>query len=308
MISLVILTYNRADLLDKLLASIHMKNKDEFECIVVNNHSDDNTHQIVKKKHPECILLETEKNIGVEARNLGMKEAKGDIIICLDDDVFGITEETLSILTDIFNKNKLLGALNFKVIDHNTNRQCNWIHHCKVEEFSDLTFKTYEITEGAVAFRREALIISGYYPDKYFISHEGLDLALRLIDNGFEVMYTGDIIVRHCHSNLGRKSWFRYYYDTRNQYWLAARNLPLSFAIKYLIRGQISTLVYSIRDGFFKYWLKAVIDGIMGLPEALSERKIVSSRTRNVINEIDKHRPSFMYMVKKRLFNNDMRL
>lgn len=307
MVSIVILTHNRAELLDKLLSSFQGINENLLECIVVDNHSEDNTQEIVREKHPECVLLETDSNIGVGARNLGLREANGEIIICLDDDVFGIDAIAIKTISDFFNKEPSLGALNFKVIDYYSNIQCNWIHHCKMEEFSELTFRTYEITEGAVAFRKEALTISGYYPENFFISHEGFDLALRLIDNGFDVMYTSDIIVKHCHSNLGRKSWFRYYYDTRNQYWVAARNLPFFYALKYLLRGQISTLVYSIRDGFFKYWLKAVVDGIVGLSDVLSERKIVSERTRNVINEIDNYRPSLFYMIKKRLFRNEMR-
>jgi len=307
-ISIVILTYNRCGLLDSLLTSIKEIKYASLECIVVDNHSIDTTKEMVAEKHQEIKFISTERNIGVGARNIGIERASGDIIICLDDDVFGINDQSIYKIIDKFKQYPTLGSLNFKIIDSDTGEQCNWVHHCERDKYSDKDIKTYEITEGAVAFKKDSLRKAGLYPNYFFISHEGPDLALRLIDNGYDVMYCGDIVVKHCHSNLGHKTWLNYYYDTRNQYWLAARNLPLVYAIKYLLRGQISTLVYSIRDGFFKYWIKAVVDGVMGLPRAFCDRKVVSRDTQNVIKAIDEMRPSIVYMIKERVFARGMRL
>ena len=123
-------------------------------------------------------------------------------------------------------------------------RTCNWVHHCKEEEYYDREFLTYEITEGAVAFRKKALNCSGYYPENFFLSHEGPDLAFRIFENGYRVIYWGDIRVEHLFSEEGRKPWRNYYYDTRNQFWLAARHFPFDYAVVYLGRGLGSMLVY----------------------------------------------------------------
>lgn len=307
-ISIVILTYNRSAILDILLDSLQGIQYKNLECIVVDNHSEDETEKIVTEKYPKCVYIKSEKNIGVGARNIGLKQAQGDIVICLDDDVFGIDDEAIAKVVYMFNNNPQIGAINFKVIDYLRGKQCNWIHHCRMEEYANTIFRTYEITEGAVAFSKQALRSTGFYPEYFFISHEGLDLALRLTDKGYDVMYTGDIAVKHSHSNLGRKSWMSYYYNTRNQYWIAARNLPFFYALKYLFVGQISTLIYSVRDGFFKYWFKAVVDGMRGLPRALADRRVVSKDTKNVIDEIDAMRPSIFYMIKERVFKRGMRL
>ena len=82
-----------------------------------------------------------------------------------------------------------VAAVNFRVVDKETGEQINWCHHRKLEEFADRRFDTYEISEGAVAFRREVVIDAGLYPEIYFISHEGPDLALRIMDLGFRVIY-----------------------------------------------------------------------------------------------------------------------
>lgn len=307
-VSITILTYNRAEVLNNLLISLKAISYSNLEIIIIDNHSEDNTGKIVAEKYPEYVYMRTDRNIGVGARNIGLRRAQGDIIICLDDDVFGIDDSAIINLLEKFKSDPRIGAINFKVLDSYTGELCNWIHHCKKEDYHDKFFKTYEITEGAVAFKKKALESAGFYPEYFFISHEGLDLAIRLINKGYDVVYTGDVAVRHCHSKLGRKSWYSYYYNTRNQFWVAARNLPLFYALKYLLRGQISTLVYSIRDGFFKYWMKAVKDGILGLPQALADRKVVTEEARNVIIEIDKMRPSLLYMLKERVFRKEMRL
>jgi len=307
-VSIVILTYNRVNLLNSLLETLYRIKYSGLEIIVIDNCSTDDTELVIRERHTDILYLKTDSNIGVGARNLGLQMAHGDIIICLDDDVFGIDDDAIQNILDIFNRDSRIGAVNFKIVDFYNKQQCNWVHHCKKEQHGDGFFITYEITEGAVAFRKKALNEAGLYPSYFFLSHEGPDLAFRIMDIGYQVVYCGHVIVEHCHSDLGRKSWYSYYYDTRNQYWLSARNFPIRYMLKYLLVGQLSTLLYSLRDGYFRYWLKAVFDGMLGLPRALADRKVVSQDTINVIMAIDQERPSIVYMMKERIFKKHMRL
>lgn len=306
-ISIVILTYNRVEILRELLESISLISYSPLDVIVVDNHSTDGTEALLTQHYSRYTYIRTEKNLGVSARNLGIEKARGAIVICLDDDVFGINDRAIHDLIDCFNNNRKIGAINFKIIHYDTGEICNWVHHCDPDMFSEKTFSTYEITEGAVAFRKTAINLSGLYPDFYFISHEGPDLAYRLINIGFDVIYTGRITVRHRHSNLGRESWFNYYYDTRNHLWLAARHFPALYLMKYLFISLSSTLVYSIRDGFLKYWLKAIVDGLVGLPTIVKGRKVLSHDTMDKIHEIDRNRPPILYLLKTRLFRKSIR-
>lgn len=306
-ISICILTYNRKDILDDLLKSLSSLISHDVEVIVIDNHSDDQT-QNVKDDFKNIKYYRTESNIGVAARNISLKMATGDIIICLDDDVFGIGIDQISEINYKFKSEKNLGALNFKVINTHTGEICNWVHHCKVEEWHDKTFSTYEITEGAVAFSRQALQMAGLYPDYFFLSHEGPDLALRIINSGYDVKYTPAVVVQHYHATSGRKPWYRYFYDTRNQFLLAVRNFPVSYAFKYLIRGISSTFIYSVRDGKIYYWAKGVASGLFNVGLAYRDRDVLNRRTMAVIGDIDRNRPGLLYMAKKRLFRRGMRL
>jgi GT2 family glycosyltransferase len=179
------------------------------------------------------------------------------------------------------------------------------VHHCRVEDFEHRSFLTYEITEGAVAFRNAALKRAGYYPDGFFLSHEGPDLAFRIFEHGFKVLYTGEVSVRHSFAQEGRQPWRNYYYDTRNQLWLAARNFPALYAARYLTRGLLATLVYALRDGYFRYWLKAIADGLAGTRQALRQRKVLSAATMTVLRQIDAQRPTIGYLVRRRVLSRD---
>ncbi|MBN1545835.1 MAG: hypothetical protein JW902_04165, partial [Syntrophaceae bacterium] len=245
---------------------------------------------------------------GVSARNIGLHLTKGDVIITIDDDIFGIDDQSILDIIDYFYRHQNIGALNFRIYDYFNKEICNWVHHKKVEDFHDREFLTYEISEGAVAFSKKALDMSGYYPEYFFLSHEGPDLAFRIINSGLDVRYSPIISVYHLHAQSGRKNWYRYFYDTRNQFLFAMRNLPIFYGTKYLLRGMSTTFVYSIRDGYFLYWIKGVIDGILKSIKYRKDRSVVCARTMKFVCEIDKYRPSTAYMIKMRLFKKGMRL
>jgi GT2 family glycosyltransferase len=305
-VSLVILTYNRPHLIPKQLERFATITYPEFELIIVDNHSDQLLTDMVKP-YPFARLLRMPENLGVAGRNRGIAAARGEIVITLDDDVTGISDQDINYLVTLFRKDTT-GAVCFKVLDEVTGEVINWCHHRKRELYSDQVFITDEITEGAVAFRRHVVMQAGLYPEEFFISHEGPDLALRIMNCGYDVIYDPAITVLHSHAIAGRPGWRRYYYDTRNQIWLVLRNHHLWRGTRMLVIGLGSMLVYSLRDGFLRYWLKGVIDGIQGSRKMLAQRIPVNSRTQKILDEIDRYRPDMWYMIKKRLLTKKVRI
>jgi GT2 family glycosyltransferase len=307
-VSIVILTHNRAQLLNGLLTSLLKFDYKPLEIIVVDNASEDGTVSIVKKHLHEIKHIRLPKNIGASARNLGMKEAGGDIIVCLDDDIIDFDCDDLRRISQVFMNRPEIGALNFRILDHLTGQICNWVHYRPVEKYADKEFVTYVLTEGAVAFRKEALLVGGYYPESFFISHEGPDLAFRIIDAGYEVIYSNVVTVRHCHSKLGRIDWLNYYYDTRNQFLLAARNFSVGYSIAYLGRGLSSMLYYSVRDRQFLIFCRGLKDGIKGIKEALKDRRVLGKRALAVVKEVDRERPGLIELLRKGVLHRKVRL
>lgn len=304
--SIVVLTYNREKYLKQQLPDL--AGLENVEVIIVDNCSEDNYSERLSSEHTNVRTLRLEKNFGAVGRNYGIEAAKGKYVVTLDDDVWGITNKHLSTIESLFNSHESTHGICFKVLDETTQEITNWCHHCDPKVFSTQSFETYEISEGAVAFRRSIFDEIGFYPLEFFISHEGPDLAFRILNANKSIIYHPDIEVIHAHAVEGRKSWRRYYYDTRNLIWLAYRNYNLQMLITRFPIQIGALLIYSLRDGFSKYYAKAIYDSIKGLKALKGTRNPVSKTAYAKMNEIDKNKPPITYYIKKRLIRKGVRI
>jgi glycosyltransferase involved in cell wall biosynthesis len=87
-VSVVIPTYNQADLLEKALKSVVSQTFCHWEAIVIDNFSPDNTRIIVESQNDPRIRYVQFSNNGIIAasRNLGISLARGEFIAFLDSD------------------------------------------------------------------------------------------------------------------------------------------------------------------------------------------------------------------------------
>ena len=87
MISIIILNYNAGDLLIKCVESIIKSNLKDFEIILVDNASTDDSHTKCKEKFKNIKLIPSKINWGYcEGNNIGLREAVGDFIMILNPD------------------------------------------------------------------------------------------------------------------------------------------------------------------------------------------------------------------------------
>lgn len=90
-ISVVVCTYNRADLLPGCLASLAAQTLEKglYEVLVVDNNSTDGTRRIAEEfmlREPNCVLISEPRQGLSHARNRGWREARGSVVAYLDDD------------------------------------------------------------------------------------------------------------------------------------------------------------------------------------------------------------------------------
>ena len=280
----------------------------KLEIIVIDNASEISAASVLSDFSDQIKIIRCDKNIGVSARNIGIKQAKGDIVVTLDDDVFGFNDKCIGRLNDSFSLNESLSGINFRIVDDVTEEQVNWIHHRKREDYSQRVFDTYEISEGAVAFRKDILLKTDLYPEYYFISHEGPDLALQIFKKGGSLQYDPNVQVRHAHSPIARTNWRRYYYDPRNQIWLACRHYPLFMATRKLFIGLISMFFYSLRDGYLKYYLKGIFHAIVNVERSLRERQPLNGLALEKYISLESYNAGLFYMIKKRVFSKNVKI
>ncbi|GIW67092.1 MAG: glycosyl transferase family 2 [Candidatus Parcubacteria bacterium] len=88
--SIITPTYNRAYIINKTIESVLRQNFDDWEMIIIDDGSTDNTKDIVQKylqQSSKIKYLRLERNSGPNiARNFGVEKAKGDWLIFLDSD------------------------------------------------------------------------------------------------------------------------------------------------------------------------------------------------------------------------------
>lgn len=298
-ISLIILTYRRNYLLERHLAALKSWHQSFHQVIVVDNAGEPPAAEVCAR-YPWATLVRAPHNLGAAGRNLGFEAVCSEYVITLDDDVIELRPEHLTTLRRLF-ADRDVACITFKVVEESTGRQVNWVHHRDAATYAHASFSTDEIAEGAVAFRRECLQAVGGYPDSFFMSHEGADLVYRLMDRGWKVIYSPEVVVTHLFAPEGRASWRNYYYDTRNTLWLVVRNLPVIYGAKLLLRQNCAMLFYSMRDGFLRIWVKAWWHGLGGLYREIAARKSLSHSTMLRIKEIDAYRPAFWRLAWERI-------
>ena len=304
-LSIVVLTYQRVDSITALLADLCSNITDpRSEIIVVDNGSTDGTAAAVARDFPQVKLIPLTENTGVGGRNEGLAAARGEVAITLDDDMLGLRDEDLAFIRRKFTDQPDLAGLCFKVTWPGSTKVRDWVHRRKPDH-CDSCFPTYEITEGAVAYRLSVLNEVGFYRRDFFISHEGVELAFRILKAGGAIEYDGGVSLEHHHAAGGRTSWRRYYFDTRNMFWVAILHHPLPSALRYLFVGTGALFVYSLRDLHLLAYLRGVWDGIWGSRRLGGERQAWSDDVGCFIAEVDSWRPGFWTMARKRLFEKN---
>lgn len=124
-ISVVIPTYNRANLILDAIESVVAQSQKPYEIIIVDDGSSDQTQQIIedwKKKNanktPTLHYIKQENQGGNVARNRGIREAKGNLIAFLDsDDTWHNTKLEKQI--PLFKKDNAIGAVYCGLIEIN---------------------------------------------------------------------------------------------------------------------------------------------------------------------------------------------
>ena len=87
LVSVIILNYNAGKLLSECIESVLETDYENFEVIIVDNASKDNSVNICKEKFNSVKIIENEKNLGYcEGNNVGIRKAKGEYVVILNPD------------------------------------------------------------------------------------------------------------------------------------------------------------------------------------------------------------------------------
>jgi len=85
-ISVIIPTYNRAQRLKKAIDSVFAQSHPNFEMIIVDDGSDDNTVDLIKNYNSDIVYIRQENRGPAAARNRGIEKARYNLLAFLDSD------------------------------------------------------------------------------------------------------------------------------------------------------------------------------------------------------------------------------
>lgn len=189
-VSYVIPTRNRSKTIGPFLRKLCALSEDiPSEICVIDNASEDDTYETVKKAFPKVRLFRNNVNSGAEARNRGIRESRAGYICMLDDDSYPL-EGAITGGINIMEKDAAIGCLAYRIMMPGGRYWTNGIY---------TTFAGC----GAL-FRAKALRAIGGYPDGYIFYAEEYDVSFRLMAKGYRIVNCRDLIIHHEQITKGR--------------------------------------------------------------------------------------------------------
>lgn len=189
--SIIIPTYNRADKLIKALESLVAQTYKNFEVIVCDDGSTDNTAEVINSfsdKLPITYIWEENWGGPARPRNNGIKASKGDWICFLDSDDFCYPEKLEICLNHIDDSNFLYHDLDVYSDKDQVSLRKLGSRKLTGDVFNDLLVNGNAMNNSGVVVKKELLLkVNGFSEEREMIFIEDYDCWIRIsrIDNKY---------------------------------------------------------------------------------------------------------------------------
>lgn len=301
--SIIIPNYNGTLYLGPCIDSIHAQDCQDYEIILVDNASHDESVLFIKNSYPDVILVLNIQNRGYAGGcNDGVRIASGEFFLFLNTDTV-LEKEFLTKMNDAIDRYPQYGMYAPKMVypDGRINSTgicislsgAAWDRGMGEEDNGQYDFSEEILGPcgGAAVFRREAFLDAGGFDDDFFLFMEDVDLVVRAQLAGWRCRYIPEAVVNHHHGGTtGVGSDVSIYYGNRNILWYPLKDYPfwlLIFALPWIIGRTIGVVGYYALKGKGRIALKAKWDGILGIYQMIKKRRNVlhiKKATRQFIN------------------------
>ncbi len=213
-LSVIIPTYNRKNILKKCLNALFGQTYPgfEFEIIVIDDGSTDGTESIVKEimeKSPVGLKYFKQENKGpAAARNAGIKNANGKIILFIGDDIISsptLIEEHIKYHKQYLDeKIAVLGYVTWSK-DIKITSFTEWLGesgaqfgYSLINDPENVSYRFFYTSN--VSVKREFLLKHGLFDEDFpYAAMEDIELAYRLTGKGFKIVYNSMAVGYHEH-------------------------------------------------------------------------------------------------------------
>jgi GT2 family glycosyltransferase len=250
-LSILIVNYSTCKLTVDCLRSVLTSNTSyEYEIIVVDNSSKDNSVLEIKKHFPHIHLIENDHNVGfAKANNQAMRIAKGKYVLLLNSDTI-IQTNTLDTMLTFMENHPEVGASGCKIVlpDGSLDKACKRgfptpsasFYYAfgfsklfpKVPRFNQYQLgyldpdQEYPIDCLVGAFmlvRRSAIDQAGMLDEDFFMYGEDIDWCYRIKQVGWEIYYYPQTTIVHYKGASSRRKPYKIIYEFHRAMYLFHR-------------------------------------------------------------------------------------
>jgi GT2 family glycosyltransferase len=298
-IAVVVVNWNGAHLLRTCLGSLRRQTFADFETVLVDNGSSDDSLALVAEEFPEVRVVTLTENLGLGGgTNVGIEATDAPIVATLNTD----TEADPRWLAELhaalqahpeagsaasklmlFDRRDVIhSAGDFYGLDGIPGSRGVWQRDDGAYERQELVFGA---CAGAAAYRRSMLEDVGAFEASFFMYCEDVDLAFRSQLQGYRCIYVPTAVVYHMLSATGGGT-LASYYCGRNFLRVIARDMPgplLGRVWPKVLLAQLriaAECLWHAREPAARAKIRGQIAGLRELPTILRERQAIQSRRR----------------------------
>lgn len=276
-LTIMITTHNRVVDLGITLSKIENLYPPADEVLITADGCTDETIQLLedqknRSSSKNLTIISNSVSLGsVASRDLMMRLATGDLVLSLDDDSYPEQADSLSNLTVLFEKNPKLAIATFP------QRTDEYPKTLTQENFGEAHPVRSFPSSGACLRVSTYRSLQGFEP-MFFHAYEEPDYSLQCVANGWDVLYTPAVTIRHHYSGVGRNEIQTHHRHARNEFWSTVMRCPFPQMLLLIVWRVISQARFAASRGFGwlirepLWWWEAV----KGIPQALGRRHPVS--------------------------------
>jgi len=292
-VTVVIPNWNGKDLLGPCLESLNRQTFQDFEVIVVDNGSTDESAALLQKYFPQVKLIRLEKNYGFSAAvNVGIAASYSPYIALLNNDT-EVHSSWLKELLEALEANPKAGSAASKILFSHDRSLINtagdeWSvfgvayqrgNNCRDDpKYNRLCF-VFSACACAALYRRDVLNRVGLFDESFFAYMEDVDLGFRIQLAGYLCLYVPSATVYHKHQQTSsRIPHLRDHWTERNKLLVLLKDMPCAaFLLTLPFTFLFTTLNFwrIIRRRQLLIYLKAISDVVGLLPRVLRERRAI---------------------------------
>lgn len=289
-VTVVVVNYNSGDYLRGCLASLKRQTFTDFEVIVVDNASGDDSLARVDDAPERLTLLKQDRNLGFAAgNNVGARVGKGRWLALLNPDATAEPGWLAAMMEAVKARpsHRMVACLQYNLADP---ARLDGAGDCYLAygfawrggfghpaSHAPGAGECFAPCGAAALYPRDLFLEAGGFEESYFCYHEDVDLGFRLRLMGERCQYAPGAVVRHAGSAItGRSSAFSVFHGMRNGVWTYVRNMPgrlLVLTLPLWLVGSFALVLRGAVRGVFLPTVKGYAAALGGLGSALAARK-----------------------------------